>query len=265
MKFDKEYTKYWSSAVKKSIDGTNIAGLNEVNHFFKEINVESDNAILDLGCSFGRMSKVLLQYSSNIFGIDPDDYAVSEAKKLEYIDVKQGVAEDIPFNESFFDIVFCWAVMDVVNHVVSFSEINRVLKLNGKFLITGKNINYLDDDDLAFKAEKNAYLKDFSSKYTDLNEVKKNISKFGFEIISLFIFSRRGDMGNLRYSEFNSDSISSVNFYEYVLIGKKISNVDNLELTKDYLSSSISQTSKVKAAEAGFENADKYFKSIGIN
>tara|TARA_A100001015_G_C14408102_1_gene488091 strand:- start:28 stop:198 length:171 start_codon:yes stop_codon:yes gene_type:complete len=53
MKFDKEYTKYWSSAVKKSIDGTNIAGLNEVNHFFKKINVESDNAILDLGCSFG--------------------------------------------------------------------------------------------------------------------------------------------------------------------------------------------------------------------
>ena len=29
MKFDEEYTKYWSSTVNKSVDGTIIAGVNE--------------------------------------------------------------------------------------------------------------------------------------------------------------------------------------------------------------------------------------------
>ncbi|MDA0939355.1 MAG: class I SAM-dependent methyltransferase [Proteobacteria bacterium] len=265
MNFDKDYTKYWSSAVKKSIDGTKIAGLNEANHFFKEINAKKDSCILDLGCSFGRMSKVLLNYSRNIFGVDPDQYAVSEASKLEYLDVKQGTAEDIPFEESFFNIVFCWAVMDVVNHVEALKEINRVLKLDSKFLITGKNINYFSDDDLAFRAEKNAYLKNFPSRYTNLDKVIKNISKFGFKITNLFIFSRRGDMGNLKYSTFQNNLNSSLNFYEYILIGKKISNLNDLELKEDYLSSPISFTARSMANDSGFKNTDSFFKSIGLN
>ena len=265
MKFDKDYTKYWSSAVKKSIDGTKIAGLDEANHFFKKINAKRNSYILDLGCSFGRMSKVLLKYSSNIFGVEPDEYAVSEARKLEYLDVKQGAAEDIPFEKSFFDIIFCWAVMDVVNHGIALREINRVLKLNGKFLITGKNLNYFKDDDLAFKAEKNAFLKNFPSKYTNVDGIIQNISKFGFEIKNLFVFSRRGDMGDLKYSEYKLDSTSSYNFYEYILIGKKVSCIDDLELKEDSLSSPISNTAKSMANDSGFKNTVKYFKSIGLN
>jgi len=265
MKFDKEYTKYWSSALNKSIDGTKIASLNEVNHFFKEINIERKNTILDLGCSFGRMSEVLMNYSDNIYGVEPDEYAVSEAKKMKYIEVKKGKAEEIPFTDSFFDTVFCWAVMDVVNHSIAFKEINRILKLDGKFLITGKNINYLADDDLAFKAEKNAYLKNFPNKFTNLDLIKKNILIFGFEITNLFIFPRRGDFGNLKYFECNLDDKSIINGYEYLLIGKKISNLGQLEIQNDNLSSPISKTAKILANKHGYENVGKYFKSIGLD
>jgi SAM-dependent methyltransferase len=265
MKFDKEYTQYWTSAVKKSIDGTNIAGLNEVNYFLNQLDLNTNISILDLGCSYGRMFEVLSKYSNKIFGVDPDEYAVSIAKKHNYVDVKQGAAEKIPFNESLFDFVFCWAVMDVVNHSLAFKEINRALKSEGKFLITGKNINYLDDDNLAFKAEKNAYLKNFPGKYTNLDEVKKNIQKFGFEITNLFTFSRRGDMGNHDYSIYNLNKNSSINFYEYILIGKKIRSLDEFEILEDKLSSPVSNTAKVKANEAGFLNAHEYFASIGLD
>ena len=43
MKFDKKYTKYWTSAVDKSIDGTKIASFNEVNFFLKDLNIFPDN------------------------------------------------------------------------------------------------------------------------------------------------------------------------------------------------------------------------------
>ena len=72
-------------------------------------------------------------------------------------------------------------------------------------------------------------------------------------------------MGNLKYSKFQDDLNSSLNFYEYILIGKKISNLDDLELKEDYLSSPISFTARTMANDSGFKNTDKYFKSLGLN
>ena len=130
MKFDEEYTKYWTSAVDKSIDGTKIASLNEVNYFLKDLNISDDNSILDLGCSYGRMSDVLSNYSNKIYGAEPDDYAVGEARNMKYADVKKGSAEKIPYDDNFFDLVFCWAVMDVVDHLrASYNKATLALQM----------------------------------------------------------------------------------------------------------------------------------------
>src|SRR5450830_1598221 len=114
MKFDKDYTNYWSSTVNKSLDGTVIAGLNEAKHFLQYLGIERPDLILDLGCSFGRMHEALAVYSDQIFGIDPDPYAVEKACLQPYREVRQGSAEHTGFGNSYFDVVFCWAVFDVV-------------------------------------------------------------------------------------------------------------------------------------------------------
>ena len=156
MKFDKQYTKYWASTVTKSVDGTTIAGVNEVKNILHSLRVGSHIKTLDLGCSIGRMHESLAVHSNDVYGVDIDSYAVEQASLRPYKEVRQGSAEKIDFDTGFFDFVFCWAVFDVVDHALGLAEMNRVLKGSGKLLITGKNDTYFDDDMLAFKAEKNA-------------------------------------------------------------------------------------------------------------
>ena len=104
MKFDKEYTQYWSSAVSKSVDGTIIAGVNEAKHFLQYLGIKRDDRVLDLGCSFGRMNEALVVYSDQIFGIDPDTYAIEKANLQPYREVCQGTAENTEFDNEFFDV-----------------------------------------------------------------------------------------------------------------------------------------------------------------
>lgn len=267
MKFDKNYTKYWASAVEKSVDGTMIAGPNEAKRFLDSISIKRDDSILDLGCSFGRMFELLHNYSNNIYGVDPDKYAVQEAKKKSYVEVLKGSAENTGFQDSFFDLIFCWATFDVVDHIKGLKEFNRVLKNKGTLLITGKSSNYHDDDVLAFDAEKNAFLKNFPNKFTNLDLFLKNIEKFGFEKKGLYLFPRRGDFGllNLEVPNLKSDNMQKKSCYEYLIICKKTSeamqNIENLEKTDH----AFSQTSIRLAKEKGYKTAKEMFTSLGLS
>tara|TARA_Y100000590_G_scaffold464857_1_gene635370 strand:+ start:3438 stop:4235 length:798 start_codon:yes stop_codon:yes gene_type:complete len=265
LKFNKEYTKYWTSAVDKSIDGTIIAGPNEAKYFLDLISIKSSDSILDLGCSFGRMFDLLSSYSKNIFGVDPDKYAVEKAKKKEYVKVLQGVAEKTGFQENFFDLIFCWATFDVVNHSQGLSEFNRLIKTNGKLLITGKNSNYYDDDILAFKAEKNAFIKDFPNKFTNLDTLLKNFGKFGFNLIDLFLFPKRGDFGKLNFELTNPKLNKSNICYEYLIICEKCSDITQNITNINGLDQISSETAGRLAKKQGFSNAKEIFESIGID
>ena len=265
MKFDKEYTEYWASAVEKSVDGTTIAGLNEAKYFLDLIPIKKSDSVLDLGCSFGRMYELLGSYSNNIYGVDPDKYAVQEAKKKSYIEVLQGKAERTGFEDSFFNLIFCWATFDVVDHLQGLKEFNRILKNEGTLLITGKNSNYYDDDPLAFKAEKNAFLKAFPNRFTNLQIFLKNLDEFGLELINIYLFPRRGDFGKLNLGSPNKISNNSYISYEYLIICKKYSavreNTDSLKKPDQIFS----DTSLRLAKEQGFTTAKEMFKSIGLD
>ena len=131
--------------------------------------------------------------------------------------------------------------------------------------ITGKNINYHHDDILAFKAEKNAYLKNFPNKFTNLDLVKKNINTLGFELIKLFIFPKRGDFGNLKFIDSDISLNNKIIGYEYLLVASKIDKPSTLDNKDDYLSSPVSFTANSMALENGLDSVDDYFKSIGID
>jgi SAM-dependent methyltransferase len=265
MKFDKEYTQYWSSAVSKSVDGTIIAGVNEAKHFLQYLGIKRDDRVLDLGCSFGRMNEALVVYSDQIFGIDPDTYAIDKANLQPYREVCQGTAENTEFDNEFFDVVFCWAVFDVVDHKKGFTEINRILKNGGKLLLTGKNDNYVPDDSLAYKAEKNAFLKEFPNKFTDLSAVLRNFQQLGFKLDKLYIFSRRGDFGLLNFID--QDNVFQDNYvgYDYLIICHKEAEQDAIRLLDINFDSPFSKTAIRMAKQAGFFNPKEFFESIGID
>ena len=91
--------------------------------------------ILDIGCG---ISTILHFIKGEKYGIDPlaDEYL----KLYEYpkdITIKYGFGEAIPFQDQFFDIIFCSNVLD---HTISphrtINEIYRVLKDDGFFVLT---------------------------------------------------------------------------------------------------------------------------------
>lgn len=265
MKFEEEYTKYWASAVTKSVDGTVIAGVNEAKYFLQGLKIEKQNRVLDLGCSFGRMYKALSTYSDHVCGIDPDPFAVEKARLLSYRGVHQGSAETTGFDKGFFDVVFCWAVFDVVDHLKGLAEINRILRTGGKLLLTGKNDNYHQNDSLAFKAEKNAFLKGFPNKFTDLRVVLNNFKTLGFQLDRLFIFPRRGDFGLLNFSEHSGDIDAEYVGCEYLILCHKIADQDGSVMPDEDLAGKFSKTATRMAAQAGHASAKDFFESMGID
>ena len=264
MKFNESYTKYWKSSIKKSVDGTIIAGSQQVKEIADFLQISKKNSILDLGCSFGRMHKVLSNFGENIYGIDVDKFAVEKAKSYPYYQLKVGSAEETGFKKDLFDLVFCWAVFDVVNHHKGFYEINRILKSGGQILLTGKNDLYYSDDELAFKAEKNAYLKNFPNHFTDLRAVIKNIDTLGFKLERILLFPHRGSLGLLEYTDLEIGSDKIIESYEYLILCSKTHQPDFKDIAKITLDSRFSKTAIKKSKESGFNNVEDYFNSMGI-
>lgn len=263
MKFDKKYTEYWANTVDASVDGTVIAGLSQVEHFLNKLTIQRNDRILDLGCSFGRMCQALSRYSDFIYGVEPDEFAVTEATKKSYIDVKQGYAESTGYSPLFFDVVFSWAVFDVVNHLKSLIEVNKILKINGKFIFTGKNDIYPTDDVLGFTAEKNAYLKGHPNRFTDLKNLVTHANNLGFQINNIYLFRNRGDFGLLKFNEVNAEELEYIG-YEYLVIATKIGSTKDKNIEDLVLDSPFTKTALLMAKAKGFNTPKAMFESLGV-
>lgn len=93
---------------------------------------------LDIGTGTGVVPRFMRSFGGDFFGIDISENQVKKAKELSDgfgIDYRVGTAEDIPFENGFFDsacAVQCWRYFDKQK---ASSEIRRVLKNNGVFII----------------------------------------------------------------------------------------------------------------------------------
>lgn len=206
------------------------------------------------------MFPVLREKTENVFGVELDEAVIKEAKaKYEYVDIKQGKAEAIPFDKGAFDHVMAWAVFDVVDQNFGFAEVNRVLKMGGRFLVTGKNARYHDDDRLGFVAERNARVKNFPNRFTDLKLLLEKIQDWGFAVKHEVCFARRGDMGLNKVSlasEVTKDKIT----YEYLLVLEKVADIEATEVPAWRLTYPASLTAETKARKSGYKDLLEFFK-----
>jgi 2-polyprenyl-6-hydroxyphenyl methylase/3-demethylubiquinone-9 3-methyltransferase len=99
-----------------------------------------DIKVLDIGCGGGLACEFLAKRGANVSGIDLSFNSIKTAqehakKSNLQIDYQCGVAENLPYGESTFDVIVCF---DVLEHVEDWekviSEIYRVLNKNGIFL-----------------------------------------------------------------------------------------------------------------------------------
>jgi len=99
------------------------------------------NKILDAGSGFGNMSKTALRLTDGKISITLYDPLVpmlkNTATHFENLpDMTNGVFEHIPFRDEEFDAVLCgYSLRDAINLRIAISEIHRVLKKGGRFVI----------------------------------------------------------------------------------------------------------------------------------
>jgi len=95
--------------------------------------------------------------------------------------------EKLPFHDGIFDIVTCFEVLEhVINTDFVLSEINRVLKQNGIFIVSTPNVNsiyslfaqiFMDYPPIASARYKSIHVRDFT-----LKTLKIALHINGFEV-----------------------------------------------------------------------------------
>lgn len=256
--FNAEYNAYWKNRVIKSNDGSNVPTSESIQFMISNLNISENEKVLDLGCGYGRLYDELSRFSSNIFGIDIDISMINDASKFPYRSLHCSTAENTSFPDNYFDKIIALGVFDVVEQEKAVVELNRVLKIGGIAMFTGKNNNYFDDDDDAFIAERNAKLKNFPNHFTDTRKLISSLEKYGFSLEKNIIYQRRGDMGNNVKIIYNNNHEGY--YYEYAIFIKKIKNICEFENSFKFCFE-FSETAIRKAEENKQTDIINFFKN----
>lgn len=101
---------------------------------------------LDIGCGNGKVSEKIKDLGIETYGFDISEEAL---RKAETRGIKTQVGDihmALPYQDSFFDIVFAGEVIEHIADPRSFViEINRILKNGGLFVLTTPNLAGLDN------------------------------------------------------------------------------------------------------------------------
>lgn len=94
--------------------------------------------VLDLCCGHGAMTAELCGAGCEVTGLDFSNEMLSHAaRKAPKAILKEGDAQNLPFDDGIFDTVFCnCGIMHLPDQPRALSEVRRVLKTGGTFGMT---------------------------------------------------------------------------------------------------------------------------------
>jgi len=131
------FQKSWATLYKRNFDKVpeywrKYRFLDEI----EEIVRFRDSVVLDVGCGISTFLNHI--EAKEKYGVDP--LAKKYKMLFKYSDdvkIEEGTGEDLPFPEESFDVVICSNVLDhTVNPSKTIDEIHRVLKPEGKLVLT---------------------------------------------------------------------------------------------------------------------------------
>lgn len=123
-------------------------------------NIFPGNTVLDAGSGFGNMSNIALQQTGNnlkIIMCDPIPAMLKKAVSNSALHgLSSGIFENLPFQSDSFDVVCCgYSLRDAINLEIAISEVYRVLRKGGRFII----VDLGKPDNVFFRLSVSFYLK----------------------------------------------------------------------------------------------------------
>lgn len=100
--------------------------------------IQNTGRTLDLCCGQGNVTEALARAGHSVIGADFSPKMLEHAaQRLPAGEFIEADAQNLPFEDSTFDNVVCsFGLMHVPDQPKALAEINRVLKSNGKFVMT---------------------------------------------------------------------------------------------------------------------------------
>jgi len=107
--------------------------------------IHENETVLDIGCGGGFdviFAATIVGSKGKVTGIDVTPEMLERSKKnlqetsIENVILKQATAEELPFPDNNFDVIISNGVFNLIpDKIKAFSEIFRVLKLNGRLMV----------------------------------------------------------------------------------------------------------------------------------
>jgi pseudaminic acid biosynthesis-associated methylase len=188
--FGKEYTERnnfsqeeWDNVYKKTWGVTKIQ-MNE-----KAIGeLPRDIKILEVGCNIGMQLLGLQRMGfKNLYGIELQAYAVEKAKKNTLgINIIQGSGFDIPFKNSYFDLVCTNGVLIHIAQKNLKSIMSEIVRCSNKYIMgfeyyndKVKEINYRGNKGFLWKGD---YEKMYRDYFPELKSVNQTLYPYVIEV-----------------------------------------------------------------------------------
>lgn len=190
----KNEKEYWKNYVlhnkSRNSDVYEVYWYDYMTFIKKYINFKPSDNILDIGC--GACGLINYINVGNRYGLDSlMDYYLSEFEMSKDVKYIKANGEDIPFENSFFDIVITTNALDHTKDVKKgLNEINRVLKENGKMILAVTCYSFIHQLQRRIMEEIGKGDKYHPFAFTS-NQLEKMLKKSGFDIIT--------NKPNLRY------------------------------------------------------------------
>lgn len=121
-----------------------LASFDDVFPIFEELKDLKCDKVLDCGCSYGAMAKILGDYFHAVpYGIDKDENRLKIARtRLENVFNLDLEKTPLPFKNEEFGLVVSFGTLEHMTYFDrSLKEINRVLKKGGIFIVSLPNLS----------------------------------------------------------------------------------------------------------------------------
>ena len=110
------------------------------NDIFKKVNTKKINRVLEVGCNQGRNLLAMQNvFECECFGIEPNKLAIESIKKKDGIisnNIVEAFADDIPFKNSFFDLVFTSVVLIHIPNNKLDKCIDEIYRVSRNYILT---------------------------------------------------------------------------------------------------------------------------------
>lgn len=197
--------------------------------------------ILEVGCGDGYGSAFLAEKASEVISIDYDEATVLQARnkyRAPNLSFMRMDATTLQFEDSLFDIICSFQVIEHIpeNKIPLYlSEIERVLKDNGKFFLSTLNLSHTMKCPLTY-TKNPAHCKEFTlAELKDLLLTKfSNVEIYGLHLTLKHNFYQR--LKKIGIFSYFPDVINPVSrFYKKVTTKDFKINSDNLQKAIDFI------------------------------